>query len=216
MKVQIEGSSGDVRGLFNDAAAAKELALAQLQFTSLQKELAVSDSKLTESTQEVDALRKNLSLAAQKWGDASSGLNALRMELGSKNAHIAGQDAEIQRLKFVMSDPVKLSDDQEAHVEELYQKMVEQYNIKPLLVATDAPGNKPISAEYVITTIFDCLANGDKIGACKEIRAASGMPLVRTKKMIEAALFAFGCKVNEKGIPQPTVVIRPRSAEKTE
>ena len=211
MKVQIEGSDRDIRGLFNDIAAAKEAAAAQLRNENLEKELADARTKMEEALKEAATLKQTLSAAAQKFGEMNSSNNALRMELGAKNAHIAMQDSEIQKLKFVMSDPVRLSADQEAQVEALYQKMVEQYNIKPIVVTPPEPG-KPISAEYVVSTILGCLGNGDKVGACKEIRAATGLSLLKTKNLVDKALLAFGCRVGERGNPLP--VIGP-NADKT-
>lgn len=211
MKVQIEGSDRDIRGLFNDTGAAKDAALNQLRNEALEKELSSAQVKLEESSKDSSALRKTLETAAAKYGELNNSIGALRMELGAKNAHIASQDAEIQRLKFMMSDPVKLSAEQESKVEELYQAMIDQYGIKPLSFSSTEAGSKSISAEYVISTIMACLAAGDKVGACKEIRAVTGMPLVKTRDMLHKALLAFGCHTNDKG--SPTALIGPKQAQ---
>jgi predicted nuclease with TOPRIM domain len=210
MKLQIEGSDRDIRGLFNDPTAIKDAALNQLRNENLEKELLDVRAKLEESIKDSESLKKTLWTAAQKCGELNNGAGALRMELGAKNAHIAAQDAEIQRLKFMMNDPVKLSSEQEARVEELYQNMVAQYSIKPLSFTLPDSSGKSISAEHVISTIMSCLAAGNKVGACKEIRAVTSMPLVKTRDMLHAALLAFGCHTNEKGNPVP--MIGPKAA----
>lgn len=204
MKIQIEGSVGDVRGLFNDTAAVKAAALDQLRIENLEKDLAGTRVKMEEAQKEADSVKKTLGAAVQKFNDIVNLTNSLRMEVGAKNAHIAMQEAEVQRLKYVMSDPVQLSADQEAQVEALYQKMVEHYKIKPMILTPPDPG-KPISAEYIVSTILGCLGAGDKVGACKEIRAATGMSLMTTKNLVDKALLAFGCKVGEKGNPLPVI-----------
>lgn len=204
MKIQIEGSNSDIRGLFNDTVAAKDAAVNQLRNEALEKDLLAANCKLEEAAKEVGSLRTTLMVSAQKFNELRDGTGSLRMELDAKTAHIASQDAEIQRLKFLMNDPIKLSAAQEAEIEELYQKMVIQYQIKPLVCASPEAG-KSISAEYIVTSILDCLAAGNKVGACREIRAATGMPLVKTRDIVHRALLAFGCHVNDKGSPTTVV-----------
>lgn len=204
MKVIIEGSPADVRSTLTDPNAGRNEALLSFRIEALEKELVVAQDKLAAASRVVAAGDRLIATSEKKVSEAQSALHANKVEIGAKTAHIASLEAEVQKLQFSlreMENPVKMTPIQEAEIEAVFQDTLREYGIQPLVFSQ---GGKEISALFMLQTIFRVLASGDRVGAMKEIRACTGMSLIPARDLVDSALRAFGCRLNDKGFPLTT------------
>jgi len=216
MKAIFEGSPDDIRKVLTDPNAGYNEARSTLLAEYNVKESARLREEAIEHEKKIAAADRLIMAAEKRANEANAAAFAAKTELGAKTAHIAAQDAEIQKLNFEMrslrarmDDPIRLTAEQEAEVEALYQQTVETYKMAPLFFPTGEGSNK-VSAEQWITGIFKLLATGNRVQAIREIRLYTGLSLIGARDMIDSALRAFGCVVNDKNSPVTLVKSGPK------
>lgn len=210
MKAIFEGSPADIRAVVADSTASYNEGRAQLQIENLEADINRLKTEMSSYIKDVETADRTTSVYEKKLGEALSSYHATKTELASKNAHIANLEAELQKLQFeVRSLRTKtgestkthaLSPMQEAEIEAVFQDTLRENSIKPLVFSSTASQGREISAEFVVTTIFNVLANGNRAGAIKEIRAVTGMNIVKARDLIDNALRRFGCNTDERGM----------------
>jgi ribosomal protein L7/L12 len=215
MKAIFEGSPDDIRKVLADPNAGYNEARATLLAEYNVNEAARLRETNVENQRKIAAADRLIMAAEKKASDANATAFAAKTELGAKNAHIASQDAEIQKLQFEtralrsrLDDPIRLTAEQETEVEALYQQTIETYKMAPLFFPGE--GNSKVSAEQWIIGIFKLLASGNRVQAIREIRLNTGLSLIKGRDMIDDALRAFGCVVNDKNSPVTLVKPAPK------
>lgn len=214
MKLTIEGSSSDIRGVLVDSNAIYNEARERLgneqlrrEYDALQTELSKTRGELSEVRLNLKASQQLMSSEVRRASAATDTAASVKNEVSMMSAKLAERDAVIQRLQYDLknkvSDPIILSAMQEAEVEALYQDLVREMGIKPLTFKLPHQDAGTITAEHLLSTVFNCLAQGNKVGALKEIRVATNLSIYRVRDMLDDALLAFGSLTNENGKPIP-------------
>jgi len=215
MKAIFEGSPDDIRKVLADPNAGYNEARTSLLAEHNLKEVARLREDVAEYEKKTAAADRLIMAAEKRASEANAAAFTAKNELSAKNAQIAARDAELQKLQFEMraqrarmDDPIRLTAEQEAEIETLYQQTIEAYKVAPLFFG-DGNNNK-VSADQWITGIFKMLAVGNRVQAIRQIRLYTGLSLIGARDMIDNALRAFGCVVNDKNSPVTLVTSPPK------
>lgn len=202
MKAIFEGSPNDIRSALidiNDLLNRAKLTSAEAKICSLEKELKEANDKAEDLSKKLVSLGDQCKVAKEKF-------TTLHNECTMKTSHLARQDALIQELSFknkklleeVDARPqVSLSEEQEAEVEKVFQKMIKENGIVPPVFQGQLTPRK------MIEDIFASLAIKNRVAAIKSVRMFTGMGLLDARDIIDNALRAFGVRVNEPKSESP-------------
>jgi|SRR6185436_8618314 len=223
MKAIFEGSATDIRAVLVDQNASYNEGRAQLRIENLEAELVLLKEQTAFYKKEIEDADRLVASHEKKMTETLNVCHATKAELVVKNSRIAALEAEVQKLQYEVrslrgktlesSKIPTLSPMQEAEVEAVFQDTLREHSIKPLVFASAAQEGREITAESLVTTIFTVLGNGNRVGAIKEIRAATGITLFKARDLIDNALRRFGCNTDERGmiLSAPSITISEKN-----
>lgn len=212
----LEGSAEDLKKFVSDKDVAYIAARSELRAEQATDSLKRLKSKAEDMKEEMQARVQVAHHQAKLDDKERQELGNLRMEVGSKTAALNAAEVEVRRLKEDKRNPVQLTAIQEAELEALFQEHLRVYHMPPQIFTTYKESAK-ITAEQLITQVFQAMATGNRVKAIMEMRAVSGLGLKQAKDLVENALLAHGVILtngNAKG-SVPTNLVINRDVEIT-
>lgn len=208
MKVIIEGSPTDVRAVLTDNETVFAAAKANFELEQTGVRFANAKKRIGALEQELEGLsaKAQIKSHSEKISPSKAAVEALQLDVTNKNTIIAAKDAEIQRLQYELKhkSPIQLKPEQEAEVDALFQKRLDDAGTQPLVFNLgNSTTGQQVSAKKVIETVFKTLASGNRFATIRAIREVTGggASLKEVRDWIDDALRCYGCEVSDHNSP---------------